>query len=52
MNQAEYNKLYESDPEIKDYVDRVARSYRSTPETVLKWAIVHSYIENKKGVRK
>ena len=49
MNQAEYQKLYEEDSEVKEYIRKLARSYNTTEDTVLKWAIAKNYMDNKKG---
>lgn len=49
MNEVEYHKLYEEDPEVKEYIRKLARSYNTTEDTVLKWAIAKSYMDNKKG---
>lgn len=38
MNEVEYHKLYEEDPEVKEYIRKLARSYNTTEDTVLKWA--------------
>jgi hypothetical protein len=49
MNEVEYHKLYEEDSEVKEYIRKLARSYNTTEDTVLKWAIAKSYMDNKKG---
>lgn len=45
MNLTDYNKAYEENKDIQDYVDRYCRKHRTTAEVALKHKIVQDRIE-------
>lgn len=46
MTDIEYRELYFTNKEVKGYVDRCAKSNRTTMETVIRWAIVKYKIDD------
>ena len=50
MNLVDYKQAYDTDREVKEYVDKYARCHRTTVDVALKHKIVQLYIENK-GVK-
>lgn len=52
MNLTDYNKAYEENKDIQDYVDRYCRKHRTTTEVALKHKIVQDKIELEYEVNK